>query len=558
MKNLGTLRLARSGIWTMKAEPHVAMMAKRVFGRMPKVGSVFKIKHTEQNCFELAWFVDRYPLNVSHPGELQKAADAHRKRLESIERITGKKYEPREFNLAEPARVYQAQGADLWLTVQGLLLADDVGLGKTLTSIAGMVSGEPLPVCVVTLANLPGQWKNEINRFAPDLYCHVIKTVAVYDLPRNKAGRLPDVLISSYHKMVGWCDAIAAYCKGVVWDEVQELRHKGTNKAVASKKVTEAVTYRIGLSATPIYNFGGEIFNVMSNIRPGALGTYGEFQQEWCTGGSLKDPDAFGSWMRSENLMLRRTKKDVRRELPKLQKIVINVDSDPAAMEAVKGRAGELARMILSEGGGQRGEAMQAAAEFDVLMRQVTGIAKAPYVATFVKMLLEQGTPVVLFGWHHAVYDIWLEQLKAFNPQMYTGQQTGKQKQAAVETFINGKSDLFICSLRSGTGLDGLQKRCCTTVHGELDWSPGIIEQNIGRVDRDGQESPVTAFMLISDEGSDPLMCEVLGLKTDQIEGLRGREANNVLQRTDDGQTLKRLAANYLRQFDPIAFESVE
>jgi hypothetical protein len=68
-------------------------------------------------------------------------------------------------------------------------------------------------------------------------------------------------------------------------------------------------------------------------------------------------------------------------------------------------------------------------------------------------------------------------------------------------------------SLRSGAGLDGLQKRCSTMVFGELDWSPGVHHQCIGRLDREGQEQPVTAMFLVCDDGSDPPMMEVLGLK---------------------------------------------
>jgi hypothetical protein len=43
--------------------------------------------------------------------------------------------------------------------------------------------------------------------------------------------------------------------------------------------------------------------------------------------------------------------------------------------------------------------------DFDWKMRQATGIAKAPYVAEFVKLLLESEQKVVLFGWHRDVYD---------------------------------------------------------------------------------------------------------------------------------------------------------
>src|SRR5687767_15689991 len=53
-----------------------------------------------------------------------------------------------------------------------------------------------------------------------------------------------------------------------------------------------------------------------------------------------------------------------------------------------------------------------------------SGIAKAPYVALFVRMLVEAGEKVVLYGWHHAVYDLWCQSLKDLKPAMFTGNES--------------------------------------------------------------------------------------------------------------------------------------
>lgn len=78
----------------------------------------------------------------------------------------------------------------------------------------------------------------------------------------------------------------------------------------------------------------------------------------------------------------------------------------------------------------------------------------------------------------------------------------------------------MIISLRSGAGLDGLQRVTSTVVIGELDWSPKVHEQNIGRVYRDGQKEPCVAYYLVADEGSDPVIADVLGLKEAQATGI--------------------------------------
>lgn len=546
MRLLGSLDLdSHAGVWNLDVEPHVGMMAKRVFGKLPKIGSKFVMQHTPANCFELAWFAQRYPLQVNPQSALDAGAAAHRERIQRLDELVDPHYKPQQFDLAVPAREYQLRAAEMWLKAGGLLLADDVGLGKTCSAIAAMTSMDVRPVCVTCLAHLPKQWEREINRFAPDLFVHILKKGTPYELPRE-FNRGPDVIITSYHKLAGWCDALASYCKSIVFDEIQELRHSDSRKYAAAKRITSAVQYRLGLSATPIYNYGAEMLNVMEQLAPGSLGSHDEFQREWCSDKLITDPDAFGSHLREQHLMLRRTRKDVGRELPRLQKVTVPVDSDSKALKAIEGRAGELARLLLSEDDLQRGEAMQAAAEFDVVMRQATGLAKAPYVAAFVEMLLAQDIPVVLYGWHHAVYDVWMEQLREYKPELYTGRQSATQKQAAVDRFVNGDTNLLIISVRAGAGLDGLQKRCATTVHGELDWSPGIIEQDIGRVYRDGQEEPVMAYILLSESGTDPLMAEVLGIKQDQSDGILANRSS-VLQRVDTGNTLKKLAKQYLQ-----------
>jgi SNF2 family DNA or RNA helicase len=362
---------------------------------------------------------------------------------------------------------------------------------------------------------------------------------------------LPDVLIVSYHKLRGWAETLRGVVKLVVYDECQAMRSPDTAIYAAALHVGGGASWRLGLSATPIHNFGNEFHHVIDVIAPEALGDYNEFIREWCTpvpGGRarLTDPREFGSYLRREGIMLRRTRADVKRELPPLSKVVHDIEADQKALQDLGGNAAALARLVLRANEDFRGQKMQAAAEFDSLMRQATGIAKAPYVAEFVKLLLDAGEQVVLFGWHRAVYDIWQEQLRDFTPVLYTGTESAAQKATAEEAFKSGRSQLLIMSLRSGAGVDGLQGCCTTTVFGELDWSPSVHEQCMGRIHRDGQEQPCTAFYLVSDAGADPFMAEVLGVKRDQQEGVRNPDTA-LAERIDTGEnSIRKLARDYL------------
>lgn len=228
--------------------------------------------------------------------------------------------------------------------------------------------------------------------------------------------------------------------------------------------------------------------------------------------------------------------------------MVHEIEADEDAFKALQGDAINLAKIVLRHNEQFRGEKMQAAGEFDAMLRQATGIAKAPYVAEFVKLLLDSGEPIVLFGWHRAVYGIWSEALAAYNPVLYTGSESAIQKAEAIDTFVNGRSQLMIMSLRSGAGIDGLQGYCHIGVFGELDWSPGVQEQCMGRFHRDGQDEPCTAYFLVSNSGADPVMAEVLGVKREQIESVRNPDAA-LAESIDTGENnIRRLAREFLER----------
>lgn len=155
---------------------------------------------------------------------------------------------------------------------------------------------------------------------------------------------------------------------------------------------------------------------------------------------------------------------------------------------------------------------------------------------------------MVLYGWHRAVYDIWRNKLSDLAPVLYTGTESATQKEANKQAFIAGDSKVLLISLRAGAGLDGLQEVAKTVVFGELDWSPGVHEQCIGRVYRDGQREPVFAYYLIADHGSDPVVADTLGIKAQQIEGIRNPERELVETLEVDPDHVKKLAAAYLKQ----------
>lgn len=539
--------------WEIECSPGVAIKLKRVFTKIRRNPGLIFLSDTPENARDLEWFLQRYPMECQHPDILGEKSNQHRQRESIVLGLLNGNHKAESFDLVIPAREYQRVATSILLKSGGLLCADDVGLGKTLVGIAAMTDRRTLPALVVTLTHLPRQWEAEINRFAPQLSTHIIKGTVPYDLTIKDGQKLlcglqPDVLIINYHKLSGWGDYLGKFVNYVCFDEVQELRRNTSRKYKAAKHVANKAAFRLGLSATPIYNYGAEFHSVMSCISPGSLGTKDEFLREWCGYGErITDPRAFGSYVRDTGLMIRRTRSEVGRELPPLTKATEIVSTDPEALNRVTDSCVELANLILADKSA-KGQKFLASEEFSNRLRQATGIAKAPYVAEFVKLLVESGEKVVLYAWHREFYSIVLDRLKSLKPVMFTGSESPKQKEDAKQAFLSGESSVLIVSLRAGAGMDGLQSVCRTVVFGELDWSPGVMEQCIGRVFRDGQKEPVIAYYLVAEEGSDPVVSEILGLKRGQIEGLRDPNQDLVekLEVADDH--VKRLAASFLEQ----------
>jgi SNF2 family DNA or RNA helicase len=550
------------GVWCVECEPQVRSRLKRVFAKAPQHAShVVWISDTPENARDLEWFLERYPMDCRDQQMLTLRANQHRDTEQRLADLLSCRQPPESIELALPPREYQLIAAAQLEITKGLLLADDLGLGKTVSGICPMAKSDNLPAVVVCPAHLQTQWEKEVRRFLPALNVHVIQTSKTYSLVNiNKhqgdlwPERLPDVLIISYHKLRGWGDMLAEIVRYVVFDECQQLRRSGSQIFSACRMVARKAKLRLGLSATPIYNYGSEFFNVIDTLRDGALGTREEFLREWCApapGGNsrLSDSEEFGNYLRREGLMLRRTRMDVGRELPPLTRIAHTIECDLNVINSMIDSAMELAKVIVAHNEKFRGEKMNAAGELDNLIRQATGISKAPYVAEFVKMLIEETDErIVLFGWHREVYRIWLDRLKAFNPVMYTGSETGSKKNESIQRFIKGESKVLIMSLRSGAGVDGLQDAAKVAVFGELDWSPGVHEQCMGRLHRDGQTDPVVAYYMIADEGADPVMADVLGVKREQLESVRNPGADIIEQINTGEDHIKRLAKSLLER----------
>lgn len=537
----------RSKCWTIKAEPCVTELAKRLFPGCDGRGrGVARFTAHRRIVGELNWLMQRYPLEIKEADRARWESALDEAREYAVRREQARTQpetaEPPKETFSGELLPFQKQGLAFLLASRRCLLADEMGLGKTVQALAFLAASSAYPAVLVAPPHLIRNWQRELERFlSPDgrLRVHVIRGLKPYPLPEA------DVYIIHYLLLRGWKDVLPGQgFRTVIFDEIQELRHNGTGKYSAASLLSEACENAIGLSGTPIYNQGGEIWNVVNILDFHFLGDWESFSREWCYGynsAMVAKPELLGEHLRREGLMLRRLKSEVLTELAPKRRLVQEIDWDDAVYRELMKPVAEQLRLLRATDDPSRRALIEDA--ICQQQRQATGVAKAPFVCAFVKALVESGERVLLMAHHHAVMDIYKRELRALHPGFITGRETDKQKDAAVSAFMSGKSDLVCISLRSASGLN-LQQATCV-VFGELDWSPAVHSQAEDRAHRIGQTDSLLCYYLVSPRGSDRDMQDALGLKVSQFVSLMGdapvSPAESALRQVEARERIRRL-----------------
>jgi len=303
---------------------------------------------------------------------------------------------------------------------------------------------------------------------------------------------------------------------------VQNLQKKYS----AVKKLTglETTKYRIGLSGTPIYNRGSEIWPIVDILRPGMLGSFKEFCEYFCyvneRGKAIVLENKRDSLRKElqKHVMLRRKKSDVLKELKdKVRyKEVIDSDTDYYFKELDKiWKKLEVEQKEASTAFG-KSASYQRAIQSE---RQVAGVAKLPHVINFVKNIMEIEESVVVFCHHKAIHQLLHENLAEFSPVSIIGGQTDKFRQSQIDMFQSGESKLLIAGLRAGNVGINLT-RAKYVIFAELDWSPAIHRQAEDRLHRIGQKNTVFAYYLIGNKTLDEHVADVLVDKSYEIDAI--------------------------------------
>lgn len=542
----------RDGYYTiMNADPAVLELAKRVFpgSRTRKDDGVVRFRATTRAVGDLNWLMLRFPMkieDVRQYGKHRMQAIEHAERREKNQHIEPAGPIPSFRGQLMP---YQATGVSFLEANRRCLLADDMGLGKTVTTLATLAKRHLFPAVLVVPNNVRIQWQRQagvfLNLKAKDDLFHdetgqriaaVLHGLTPYEVPERHLYILHYGLLDAWHKTL-----MALNPRAVVFDEIQELRHTGTNKYSAASLLAGETDFVFGLSGTPIYNYGAEIWSVLNILDFHCLGDYESFTREWCNGYGNKivaKPAVLNDHLLKEGLMLRRVKADVQGQLPPKRRVVEYIDHDESLYQhLIKSVKEKAARYDQTKGWHERGE---LALQIDAESRQATGVAKAPYVGAFVADLLAAGERPLVYAWHHAVHDEIAAKVQGHEASRITGRESPKEKDEAIQKFRQGATNWALLSLRATAGIDGLQERATCVVFAELDWSPAVHSQCEDRAHRIGLVSvdSLLCYYLVSQTGYDGVVMDALGLKVGQFVGLMGDKAE-----TEEDRTAARAAA---------------
>lgn len=190
-------------------------------------------------------------------------------------------------------RPYQQTGVRwLWFLYRlglGGCLADDMGLGKTIQVISLFLllkresREDASPSLLVVPASLIGNWRSEIDRFAPGLRYEIAHPSAGssgsrgIETPNADALAATDVVITTYGYLgrLPWLTETIWNC--VVIDEAQTIKNSGSKQAQAVK--TLKGRHRLALTGTPVENHLSDLWSLYDFLAPGLLGSGKDFER---------------------------------------------------------------------------------------------------------------------------------------------------------------------------------------------------------------------------------------------------------------------------------------
>ena len=447
------------------------------------------------------------------------------------------------------ARDYQKEGIDFLIheAGSGALLADDMGVGKSMQAIkaARALRRKTVVVCP-ELDDKGGElakWWPKANVFAP------------YGLKTSEIPEDADVVVIHYDIVHAWVEVLLEWCIDdeaeyedrdltIIFDEAHVLLNPTSRRSKACRELAHAARGRIALTGTPPVERVRDLYNIVDTISPGRFGGFFPFAIEYCNAHKTDVPGPDNTiktvWdfsgksnipklrKRLDWFVLRRTKREVLKELPALQRQVVDVRVPPKNQLSVNARlVGDKRRMRM---------ALDSAAD-----------GKHKHVLSLVKDHLEAGARVVVGTYRRAVCEKIADSLSQVAPTSYIHggiPLTRRSKIIDKLKRVDGPCCLVANIDCASTGIDLTFAH--VVVMAELVWEPRDLAQFESRTHRFGQEESVLVQYVIARGTGDELILQAVINKLDSFLDLVETDAGDGLKEALQGEKdegLSRLAA---------------
>jgi SNF2 family DNA or RNA helicase len=414
-------------------------------------------------------------------------------------------------------RAYQKQGFN-WLNFLhefgfGGCLADDMGLGKTIQVIAFLQhlkeKGNIGSHLIVVPSTLIFNWQEEFSRFAPEMNIQVI-----YGSNRNKLSlnhSKTDVFITSYGVLQSDISEFKAFpFHVIVLDESQAIKNPETlrYRAVCSLKAKQ----RLVLTGTPLENNTFDLFGQLSFACPGLLGTKQQFKLLFSI-----PIDTFKDSRRAQELsrivkpfILRRTKNQVARELPKRTEMIVYCEMGEEQRRIYEAYSKELRDFIADKQSDEINRNSMYVLRGLTRLRQICNApsllneknyfsAESAKIDALMEQIQQHAQEHKILVFSQFVGMLELIQnalLKRQIPHEFLSGQTRNRKEHVKAFKEQDEIRVFLISLKAGgTGLNLTEADYVYLV--DPWWNPAVENQAIDRAHRIGQKNRVMAVRLI-------------------------------------------------------------
>ena len=391
------------------------------------------------------------------------------------------------------------------------LLADEQGLGKTITAIKLAERLEYKKILVICPASLRLMWRDEMKKWYPGQDpVPVLSGATEVDHEQS--------VIVSYHLV----DKVKSYKPDfIIVDEAHYLKNiiaAKTKKNIKYVQRTQKILRKGGiihkapgifLTGTPLPNGKpNELWPILKAVRPDIINNqgYDAFVRKYCDcfwddyelvikGAKPEKREELSIRLRASGFMIRRLKKDVLTQLPNKRFKMVIFPQNQETAKIIEKESEFSVEDIVAHG-------VPAGSGLPELRREM-GIAKLPLIIEYVKNLLDGGTQKVVVFCHHVdVAQELYSQFLLYRSIIITGRTSPKGRSVRVKKFqTDPECRVFIGNEAAEEGIT--LTAASDVVLAEPEWVPGKNDQRVDRLHRIGQENSVLVHLLVVENSLD-------------------------------------------------------